>query len=307
MTGDGPAQVGPDPSREPARDRLIGLAYAAGWAAIKALPRRVSATAFAAAADLAYRRQGRGVQRLAGNLRRVRPEASEAELVALTRRAMRSYARYWLETFRLPVMNKATVASQIWVTGAEDLKKAVGAGKGVIIALPHMGNYDIAGVWMVQNEMPFTTVAERLKPDSLFRRFTAYRESLGMEVLALGHGEKPPAETLARRLRDGGIICLVADRDLTASGIEVDFFGATAKMPAGPAFLAATTGAALIPLRLWYEGAGWGMHFYPPVPVVEAARLRDRVTGTTQQLADIFAADIASYPQDWHMLQRMWL
>jgi KDO2-lipid IV(A) lauroyltransferase len=170
-----------------------------------------------------------------------------------------------------------------------------------------MGNYDVAGVWMAEHQMSVTVVAERLKPASLFRRFTEYRESLGMEVLALGHGEKSPAETLARRLRDGGIVCLVADRDLTTSGIEVDFFGQPAKMPAGPAFLAATTGAALVPLGLWYEGTGWGMHFYPPMQLTEAARLRDRVTGTTQQLADIFAADIARHPQDWHMLQRMWL
>jgi len=295
-----------DPA-ESAKDRVVDLGYAVGWGLIKALPYRLTAAGFRAGADLAYRRGGKGVRRLSANLRRVVPAATEAELAALTRRAVRSYARYWLETFRLPVMDKYAVAAQVKVTGQAGLKEAVGLGRGVVIALPHMGNYDVAGIWMVQNGMPFTTVAEKLKPDSLFRRFAAYRESLGMEVLALDRGEKAPAETLAKRLRAGGIVCLVADRDLTESGVQVEFFGEAAKMPAGPAFLAATTGAALIPLRLHYEGAGWVMHFYPVLAVDEGARLRDRVTAATQRLADTFAADIAAYPHDWHMLQRMWL
>lgn len=289
------------------RERAVDAGYAAGWGLIKALPESITAPAFRFGADLALRRGGRGVRRLRANLRRVVRDLSEPELTDLTRRALHSYSRYWLETFRLPVMDHAAVAADVRVVGEENLKEAVAAGRGIVIALPHTGNWDVAGIWMVQNDHPFSTVAERLKPESVFNRFVAYRESLGMEVFALDRGENAPAEQLANRLRAGGIVCLVADRDLTSSGVEVEFFGETAKMPAGPAFLAATTGATLLPVATHYEGAGWVLRFHPPLAVDGPARLRDRVRTTTQQLADIFAADIARHPHDWHMLQRMWI
>ena len=121
------------------------------------------------------------------------------------------------------------------------------AGRGAIMALPHSGNWDMAGVWLAQNFGTFTTVAERLKPESLYQRFLDYRESLGFEVLPLTGGERPPFEVLAERLRDNGIVCLMADRDLTRTGVQVDFFGEPTRMPAGPAKLAIETGAALLP------------------------------------------------------------
>lgn len=286
------------------RDRAVDAGYALGWAVVKALPERVAAAAFRLGADIAYRRRGKGVRRLAENLARVAPAA---DLDALTRRAVRSYARYWLETFRLPVMDKRAVAAAVPATGTERLDAALAAGRGVVIALPHMGNWDVAGIWLVSHiGEPFTTVAERLRPDSLFRRFVAYREGLGMEVLPLGRGERARADVLAARLRAGKVVALVADRDLAASGVPVRFFGEWTKMPAGPAFLAATTGAALVPVKAWYDGDGWGLHFHSPVPLC-GERLRDRVRAATQRLADVFAADIAEHPQDWHMLQRMWL
>ena len=113
----------------------------------------------------------------------------------------------------------------------------------MILSLPHMGNWDHAGAWLAGTGVPFTTVAERLKPESLFERFVEFRESLGMEVIPLTGGEQPPFKILAERLRSGGVLCLLADRDLTASGIEVEFFGSPARMPAGPAALAVDTGA----------------------------------------------------------------
>jgi KDO2-lipid IV(A) lauroyltransferase len=177
----------------------------------------------------------------------------------------------------------------------------------VILALPHSGNWESAGVWLLERGYPFSTVAERLKPESLYERFVAYRESLGMEVLPLTGGDRPPSDVLRDRLRDGRVVCLLADRDLTKRGIDVAFFGATARMPAGPALLAATTGAALVPIGLWFTPGGWGIRVHPEVPIREAGRLRDNVAAATQQVADAFAQDIALRPHDWHMLQRLWL
>jgi KDO2-lipid IV(A) lauroyltransferase len=232
---------------------------------------------------------------------------SEAELDELLRRAMRSYARYWREVFRLPVIGPCTIRERTDFTGTDVLDGAIAAGRGVVCALPHMGNWDAAGVWLVDHGARFTTVAERLRPESLYRRFLDYRERLGMEVLPLTGGERPPSEVLAERLRAGGVVCLLGDRDLTGRGVDVRFFGETARMPAGPALLAATTGAALLPVGLWFTPRGWGVRVHPPVELPADGRLRDRVVGATRALADVYAAEIAERPQDWHMLQRLWL
>jgi phosphatidylinositol dimannoside acyltransferase len=288
------------------KERLVDLGFAAGWAAVKALPEPVAARAFAAGADLALRRRGPGVRRLEGNLRRVVGGQPSPRLM---RAALRSYARYWLETFRLPVMDKAALAAatQERLEGMDVLDKAYADGRGVVAVLPHSGNWDVAAVWLIAHGIPFTTVVERLRPESLYRRFVAYRESLGMEVLPLTGGPRPASEVLAERLRAGGMVCLVGDRDLTRGGVQVDFFGEPATMPAGPALLAVTTGAALMPVGLWYEGARCGVRLHPIVPVPAQGRLRERVQAATQAVADRFAADIAQHPEDWHMLQRLWL
>jgi len=290
----------------PVRERLTDLAFAAGWAAVKAMPEGAARRLFRLGADRALRRRGPSVRRLEANLRRVVGGPPSPELM---RAAMRSYARYWLETFRLPVMDQRAVAAAVAAAtkGIPDLDRAHAEGRGVILVLPHVGNWDVAAVWLMAHGLPITTVAERLRPESLFRRFVAYREGLGMEVLPLTGGPRPASEVLAERLRAGGVVCLVGDRDLTRSGVPVRFFGEAATMPAGPALLAATTGAALMPVGLWFDGDGWAQWIHPPVPVPAVGGLRDRVAAATQAVADVFASDIAQHPSDWHMLQRLWL
>jgi KDO2-lipid IV(A) lauroyltransferase len=212
-----------------------------------------------------------------------------------------------MESFRLPSWSKDRVRNGFEPTGLHHLTDGLAAGKGVIIALPHLGNWDLAGAWVTTKlETPFTTVAERLKPETLYDRFVAYRESLGMEVLP--HTGGSAFGTLARRLRAGGLVCLVADRDLSASGVEVKFFGDTARMPAGPAMLAQQTGALLLPVTLWYDGTPvMKGRIHPPVDVPETGTKAEKTSAMTQALADAFAIGIADHPEDWHMLQRLWL
>jgi phosphatidylinositol dimannoside acyltransferase len=293
------------------REQISSAGYAAGWSTVKNIPAPIASRGFRAAADRAADRGGPAVRQLRRNLRRVLgPDRPEADLDDLVAAAMRSYARYWLETFRLPKMDRAAVVARVdaQTFGTEHLDAAVAAGRGFVLALPHTGNYDVAGLWLIERYgQPFTTVAERLRPASLFDRFVAYRESIGMEVLALTGGDQPPTAVLTRRLRDGGGVCLVADRDLSQHGIEVDFFGGRARMPSGPALLAATTGAALLPVGLWFTpDGGWGQRIMAPIERPES-RLRDRVHTGTQQLADAFALLIGEHPADWHMLQKLWL
>jgi phosphatidylinositol dimannoside acyltransferase len=291
------------------RGRAVDLGYAAGWSVLKQLPAGMSARAFRAGADAAAVRNGAGARQLRKNLRRVvGPGVSELRMDRLVGEALRSYSRYWLETFRLPKMDHRDIVARVERTteGIDHLDTAIARGRGVVVALPHMGNWDVAALWLVAHGSTFTTVAERLQPESLFDRFVAYRQSLGMEVIPLTGGARAPADVLSERLRAGGVVCLVADRDLSHNGIQVQFFGEPTRMPAGPALLAATTGAALLPVSLWFADDGWGQRINAPIQLPDG-RLRERVAAGTQAIADVFAHDIAEHPTDWHMLQRLWL
>jgi lauroyl/myristoyl acyltransferase len=277
--------------------RVTEAAYAGGWAVVRALPEPVAHRAFRVGADLAHRRGGKGVSRLRSNLARVAPDR---DLDVLTRDALRSYARYWCEVFRLPVTPRERILSGMHTVHEHRLRGAVTSDRGTVLALPHSGNWDHAGAWCGATGIRFTTVAERLKPESVYDRFVAFRESLGMEVLPLTGGERPPFDVLTERLEAGGTLCLLADRDLSARGVDVQFFGATARMPAGPASLALRTGATLVPVTLSFRDDGWQAVFHPEVP-------HSDIPAMTQGLADAFATGIAEHPQDWHMLQRLWL
>ncbi len=276
--------------------------YAAGWMAVRAMPEFAARSAFDAGARYAARRGG--PEQLRKNLARVIGVPPAEVPDALMRASLASYGRYWRETFRLPAMNQSKLALELDASfqGADNLDAAVAAGRGAICALPHSGNWDMAGVWFAQTRGTFTTVAERLKPESLYRRFIAYRESLGFEVLPLSGGERPPFEVLCDRLRANGVVCLMADRDLTRTGVQVDFFGEPTRMPAGPAKLAIETGADLLPVHCWFDGDGWGFWIHPPLDCGSGD-----VGAITQALADQFATNIAAHPEDWHMLQPQWL
>ncbi len=290
-------------------ERVTGLAYGLGWKVICRVPESWARGAFMAAADIFWRRQGPRVQVLEGNLRRVTgPGASGKELRALSREGMRSYARYWLEVFRLPVIGRDRILADMRCTGEEQAAFAyLAAGRGVIFALPHMGNWEHAGAWIVaRGADKFTTVAERLKPESVYDKFVAFRESLGMEVLPATGGVSRFG-VLAQRLRAGRLVCLLADRDVTGAGIEVEFFGEKARMMGGPAALAVQTGAALMPVTLWYEGDCWGAHIYEEIPVPGEGTRQEQIAAMTQQLATVFESAIRAHPEDWHMLQRVFM
>ncbi|MEU3953720.1 phosphatidylinositol mannoside acyltransferase [Streptomyces achromogenes] len=290
-----------------AADRFADALYGLGWSTVKKLPEPVAVRLGRTIADAAWKRRGKGVRRLEANYARVVPGASPERLAELSRAGMRSYLRYWMESFRLPAWSAERVRTGFEPKGLHHLTEGLDSGRGVVLALPHLANWDLAGAWVTTKlETPFTTVAERLKPESLYDRFVAYREGLGMEVLP--HSGGAAFGTLARRLRDGGLVCLVADRDLSASGAEVDFFGERARMPAGPALLAQQTGALLLPVTLWYDDSPvMKGRVHPPIEVPASGTRAEKTAVMTQALADAFATGIAAHPEDWHMLQRLWL
>ncbi len=282
--------------------RLTDWGYAAGWRLVRAMPEVVARNTFGAGAHYAAR--GGGPDQLRKNLARVLGVSPDRVPDGLMRASLTSYARYWREAFRLPTMDLAEVGRRFDEVsiGTHRPQAAIDAGRGGILALPHSGNWDMAGVWLVHKHGTFSTVAERLKPESLYRRFIEYRESLGFEVFPASGGERPPFELLAERLRENKLVCLMSDRDLTRSGVEVDFFGERTRLPAGPAKLAITTGAHLIPAHVYYDGDDCVIDLQEPLDTSSGD-----VTAVTQALADRFARNIAAHPADWHMMQPQWL
>ena len=275
------------------------LIYGLAWRIIRLLPEKSAYRLGDAIARYAVRRDGRRVRRLRSNMSIVSGISSGVELEQLLDRAMRSNLRYWIDTFRFPSWTPARIRSTVEVFNRSTFDTLIARGEGLVIALPHSGNRDHACAFFSADGHPVVTVAEHLKPERLFRKFLAYREAMGMEVLDL---DGRVTKTLQDRLREGRLIALVSDRDLSASGVEVSFFGRRAKFPAGPAKLALETGAPLITAHITYTENGIAVHFSDRIET-QGKSVEDIV----QSIAENFEHEIGKRPEDWHMLQRVFL
>ena len=289
-------------------DRLTAAGHRLGWGAVRRMPERAAYAVFDRAADLTVARGGAG--RLRQNYARVRPELDDAELDALVRDGMRAYLRYYCEAFRLQDLGPGDLASRVRAEGDGPVREVIDSGGSVVAFLGHMGNWDLAGAWGTTHLGPVTTVAERLKPEEVFEEFLAFRQSLGMTIIPLtGAGNPSPA--LRQAARRPGIIPLLADRDLSSRGVDVDFCGHRARMAPGPAALAIAERRPLHPVSIRHErrGSGWGIviTFHPPVTDPASGTTRDRATAMTQACADTLGAAVREHTADWHMLQRVFL
>lgn len=282
-----------------ASDNAVTLGYLSGWRLVRLLPERQARALFDRIADELHRRDGNGVRRLRSNLARIAPDHSDLD--RLTHEAVRSYLRYWCESFRLPSWPVEDVVRRTRVVNEHLLHDLYAEGRGLIAPLPHMANWDWAGVWASAMGKPLMTVAERLRPERLYDEFVAYRTTLGMQILPLTGGE-PPFPRLEAWVRRGGFVCLLADRDLSRSSVEVTLCGHRARMPGGPAQLALRTGAPLMPVTLSYDGELMEIRLHEPVPHDHG---QDGVAAMMQGVADAFTAGLRAHPQDWHMMQRV--
>jgi KDO2-lipid IV(A) lauroyltransferase len=274
------------------------------------MPGRVAYGSFDRIADVAWRRGGKGVERMRSNYATVRPELTPSELDALVRAGMRSYLRYWCDAFRLPDRTIEELIEGVRAVGDDAVRDHLKSGSSAVVFLGHMGNWDFGGAWSTTQLAPVTTVAERLKPEELFDEFLAFRERLGMRIIPLTGGVNVFRE-LTSACRAGALVALLADRDLTNGGIEVDFCGHRAKMAVGPAALAVNTGAALYPCTIHYErlpqGHGWRtvVTFHDAVPVPAEGTSREKVQAMTQACADVLTQAVREHTDDWHMMQRV--
>jgi len=280
------------------------LLYSALWRIVRLLPERSAYSLFSVIANRAYRKNGRRLQRLRSNYEKVFPDKSEKEIEDLVKSGVQNAMRYWCDTFRISDWDEGRVAGAVVTENNELFLSSVRSGDGVIVALPHAGNWDHAGLYYCSQGITVHTVAEHLKPERLFRKFLAHRERMGIKVLDL---EAKVTGELTSRLNDGELVALVADRDLSKSGVDVDFFGSNARMPAGPALLAYRTKAHLITAYVSYTSLGIKIKFSGPFKVDRQNSESQEVQRLTQSLANQFAKDIRNEPASWHMQQRIFI
>jgi KDO2-lipid IV(A) lauroyltransferase len=280
------------------------LLYLFAWKLIGVLPEKSAYKLSKVISDRIYRKNGKGVKRLRGNYRRVMPNMSERELEELTKDGVRSYLRYWFDTFRLNKWSKSRIIETTFVVRENLLRDPIATKQGCIIALPHAGNWDHAAAYFCSTGITLTAVVEKLKPEAIFKKFLAYRQSIGIE--AISHKDKT-IPILMERLNEGKLIALVADRDMSRNGIEVNFLGGVAKMPAGPAILALKTGAPLVTAYIRYLETGIEITFDETIKLPVAGSEDEQIKIVTQSMADNFAKRIKASPVDWHMLQRIWV
>jgi KDO2-lipid IV(A) lauroyltransferase len=280
------------------------LLYLFAWKLIALLPEKSAYKLADYVSDRIYNKNGKGIKRLRGNYGRVMPEYSSQKLEELTKLGMRSYLRYWFDTFRLSKWSKNRIISTTQVIRENLLRDPIQSKHGCIVALPHAGNWDHAAAYFCSTGITLTAVVEKLKPEAIFKKFLAYRQSIGIE--AISHKEKT-IPILTQRLQAGKLIALVADRDMSRNGIEVNFFGKTSKMPSGPAILAIKTGAPLITAYVRYTPGGIEIIFDETLKPTNSESEEEQIKVITQSMADNFAKRIKENPVDWHMLQRIWI
>ena len=280
------------------------LFYLFAWKFIGILPEKIAYALASFVADFVFKKNSKGVKRLRSNYKRVKPEISDKELNHLTKLGMRSYLRYWFDTFRLNKWSKNRIIETTYVIRENLLRDPIALRKGCIVALPHAGNWDHAAAYFCSTGITLTAVVEKLKPEAIFRKFLDYRSSIGIEPIS--HKEKT-IPILLERLRSGKLVALVADRDMSRSGVEVDFLGGVAKMPSGPAILAIESGAPLLTAYIRYLDKGIEITFDETIKLPVSGTKEEQIKIVTQSIANNFAKRIKDSPVDWHMLQRIWI
>nr|WP_277626680.1 phosphatidylinositol mannoside acyltransferase [Arsenicicoccus piscis] len=279
---------------------------------VRLLPPRLAYGLFDLVADRTVAAGSKDSRQLRANYARLHPQLPEAELDALVRAGLRSYLRYWCDAFRLPDLRPEQIRDSVLPLGDAGPRAALAQGRGVVMFLGHLGSWDLAGAWSTLELAPVTTVAERLRPEELYDAFVGFREALGMRILPLTGGEPPFAE-LVRVLSDGGFVPLLADRDLTSSGVTVTLAGQQAQVAAGPAALALASGAALYPVSITYRprlapggtGSGYDLVVEWHDEVVPADG--DGVADLTQRCVDALAPTLLGRTEEWHMMQRVFV
>lgn len=291
--------------------------YAWAWRNVHKLPDAPVRGIAHLVGDVAWLKRGPGVRQLERNLHRLRPDVGPRELRRISRAGMRSYMRYFVEAFQLAGWSTDQVDARVRGMGWEPVREVVKSGSSTVLALGHSGNWDLAGAWASRAVAPVLSVAEKL-PDGLYEEFVAFRNQLGIEIVPLDGPATFRTLLRAAKARPQ-IVPLLADRDLTARGVLTQIAGHDARVAAGPAALALTIGAQVYPVAVYYErlrgerrrraGTPWGLvvHFLAPVPTRGDDGSKRDVADITQDWVSALFEVYAEHPEDWHMLQKVFL
>lgn len=299
-----PAAASPPAPRLRVPPKAVYAAYRAAAAAATALPERGAERVATGLGALAVPFLGTRRAMVARHARRVRGADLDAEAERqAVRAAAQGYARYWMESLRLPAMDPAAIDARFSIDGVDHISAARAAGTGAVLALPHVGGWEVGGSWLVRQGFPLAVVVEEIRPPELFRWFVGLRSGVGMQVIPLGRGA---GTQVLRALRANQVVALLSDRDIGGGGIEVEFFGERTTLPAGPATLALRVGAPVLPTAVYFAGPGHHAVVRPPVVVERSGRIRDDVTSLTQALAYELEDLIRAAPEQWHLFQPNW-
>jgi lauroyl/myristoyl acyltransferase len=294
-----------DEERETMKDRAFVLAYQIIERIAKPMPEKTGRAIATRAGRLAYRLSSNVRAVVAANQAQVlgRP-VDDPLVIASTREAFELYARYFVDSFHQPVLSDEEILSRVECDTAYRLREGLAGGKGVVCALPHLGNWDAAGRWMRALGIPVLAVAEELKPRRLFELFAEHRLAIGMDTISLSANNL--GSRLAAALRQNRLIALVADRDFSGRGVDVEMFGRTRRIPAGPALLSLSTGAPLIVTPTYTTPDGWRIYIGEPLSIEPTGDRRKDVRALTTLMARTFEEAIAQAPSDWHLFQPGW-
>ena len=291
------------------KTRLVDFGYWLGWNALWIMPSRMAFFLFDKAAKIAWRSESASINQLELNLARVLDcEVHDPRIRPLSLQTMRSYMRYYCETFMLPRWTDEQLLGRVQPVNSQPVVEALKSG-GVVLTLPHLANWDWAGAWAARYFGSLCTVAERLRPEGVFQKFLRARESRGITLMALS-GDGGTYEFLREHVNQGRVVALLGDRDVAKSGMSIDFFGHRAPLPIGAALLALDTGRPLFTCAPWYDGDNLVITFdteviFDRTPVQGRDRLR-RAQEITKQVAANFEQHISSHPENWHQLQPVW-
>ncbi len=288
------------------KDEVVFRTYTSLSRGLAALPEPVAHGVANVVGEVLFRVRHDHRRMVTNNLRRVLAAGLEDEAVLdrWARRSFRAYARYWVEGARLGSTSPAEVEQRTFVQGLHYLVEGIAAGNGVIMALPHVGSWEYGGAFLARQDLPMTSVAERIEPAELFEFFVEQRARMGLTIVPL---DSSSGSAIMATLRGGGLVGLLSDRDLAGTGVDVEFFGERTTMPAGPATLALRTGATLV-TGVVYSGPGSDHRAFvdPPIDTTRHGSLRSDVSRITQEIARRFEGWIRRAPEQWHVFQPLW-
>lgn len=294
-----------------------GTLFLTAWRVVPRLPGSLARGIFDLVALVAHAVHIGGVRQLERNLSRVRPDLQGRALRRVSRQGMRSYMRYYCEAFQLPGLTHAQISARVRAIGVEPLLDALAQGRPAVGALTHSGNWDLAGAWFVQHHGAVLTVAETLEPEELFQEFVSFREGLGLRIVPFVKGSGVFRRLVTGMRKPPSFVPLLADRDLSSEGLEVDAAGHAMRVAPGPAALALAARAPLYSVHIRYErlrgdrrrraGSPWGIVItFTEIPVADGSR-EEATLAMTQAWVDDQISGIQTDPQDWHMLQKVFL